>query len=54
MTLVINYCRGDKKRRKKIDGFRKKLKIPQSEISESSQYDVKSKVCNIFVNEKNT
>ena len=37
MTTVIKQCRGEKKeakKKKKIDGFRKKLMIPESEISE--------------------
>ena len=39
MTSGIKRCRGERK----IDGFRKKLMIPESEISECSKYDVKSK-----------
>ena len=36
MTTVIKRCSGEKKeaKKKKIDSFRKKLMIPQSEISE--------------------
>ena len=34
-----------------IDGFRKKLKIPDYEISESIEHEVKSKIETIFVNE---
>ena len=30
MTTVIKRCRGEKKRWKKIDGFRKKSTIPES------------------------
>ena len=41
-----------KKEGKKIDGFRRKLMIPQSEILEYPEYEVKSKIENIFVNEK--
>ena len=57
MTTVIKRCRREKKRRiKKIDGFRKKLKnlkfIPESEIPECPEHEVKSKIGNIFVNEK--
>ena len=37
-----------------MDGFRKKLMIPESEISECPEHEVKSKIVNIFVNEKNT
>ena len=42
----------EKNSRKKIDGFRKKLIIPESEISECPEYKVKSKIGSIFVNEK--
>ena len=35
-----------------IDGFRKKLMIPDFEISECPEYEVKSKIGTIFVNEK--
>ena len=48
MTTVIKCCRGERK----IDGFRKKLMIPDSEISECLEHEVKSKIGNIFVNEK--
>ena len=37
---------------KAIDGFRKKLMIPDYEISESIEHLVKSKIRTIFVNEK--
>ena len=47
---------GKKKKKKrgkrKIDGFRKKLLIPESEIPECREHEVKSKIGNIFVNEK--
>ena len=50
MTTVIKRCRGERKRgERKIDGFREKLMIPESEISECPEFEVKSK---IFVNEK--
>ena len=53
MSTVIKRCRGEKKRdERKIDGFRKVLMIPESEIPESSEHEVKSKIGNIFVNEK--
>ena len=32
---------------RKIDGFRKKLMIPESEIPERSEHEVKSKIGNI-------
>ena len=55
MTTVIKRCRGEKKRGKgKIDGFRKKLMVLESEISECPEHEVKLKIGNIFVNEKNT
>ena len=55
MTTVIKRCRGEKKRgKRKIDGFRKKLMIPESEIPECPEHEVKSKIGNIFVNEKST
>ena len=53
MTTVIKSCRGEKKRDvRKIDGLRKELMIPGPEILESPEHEVKSKVGNIFVNEK--
>ena len=50
--LLLNTAGVKKKRRRKIDGFRKKLMIPESEISEYPEFEVKSKIGNIFVNEK--
>ena len=53
MNAVIKRCRNEKKEvKEKIDGFRKKLMIPGSEISECSEHEVLSKIGNIFVNEK--
>ena len=53
MTTVIKRCRGEKKRgERKIDAFRRKLMIPDSEIAECPEYEVKSKIGNIFVNDK--
>ena len=46
------HCRGEKTRRKKPGGFRKKIKIPESEISENEEQKLKSKIGKIFVNEK--
>ena len=37
---------------RKIDRFRKKLMIPDSEITECPEHEVKSKIGNMFVNEK--
>ena len=53
MTTVIKRCRDEKKeaKEKQIDS-EKKLLIPESEISECLEYEVKSKIGNIFVNEK--
>ena len=53
MTNSIKHCRGEKKRGSRaIDGFRKKLMIPDFETSKYSEYEVKSKIGTIFVNEK--
>ena len=52
MTNIIKHCRGEKKRGPRaIDGFRKKLMIPDYEISESLEHEVKSKIETVFVNE---
>ena len=51
MTTVIKRCRGEKKEAKE-NAFRRKLMIPDSEIAECPEYEVKSKIGNIFVNEK--
>ena len=52
MTNIIKHCRGEKKRAlRAIDGFRKKLNIPDYEISESIKHNVKSKIETIFVDE---
>ena len=40
---------GEKRGERKIDGFRKKLMIPESEIPECPKYKVKSKIGKIFV-----
>ena len=49
MTTIIKLCRGEKTRGiKAIDGFRKKLKIPDSEIPECPEFEVKSKIGKIF------
>ena len=53
MSTLIKRCRGEKRRdERKIDGFRKKLMIPEFEIPECPEHEVKSKIGNIFVNEK--
>ena len=53
MTNIIKHCsRGEKKRGiRAIDGFRKKLFIPDYEISVSIEHVVKSKIGTIFANE---
>ena len=48
VSIVLKRCRGDRK----IDGFKKRLMIPESEILESPKHKVKSKIEKIFVNEK--
>ena len=52
MTTAIKRCRGGKQSERKIDEYRKNLMLPESEISEYPEYKVKSKIGNIFVNEK--
>ena len=56
MSTAIKRCRGEKKKKKrgkrKIDGFRKKLMIQQSEIPKCPEHKVKSKIESISVNEK--
>ena len=42
MSAVIKCCRG----KRKIDGFRKKLMIPELEIRECPEHKVKSKIGN--------
>ena len=53
MTTNIKRCRGEKKRGiRAIDGFRKKLMIPDSEIPKCPEFEVKSKIGKLFMNEK--
>ena len=53
MTNNIKHCRNEKKRGiRAIDRFRKKLIIPDSEISKCPEHEVKPKIGTIFVNEK--
>ena len=53
MTNIIKHCRGEKKRGiRAIDGFRKKLMIPDHEITKCPEHEVKSKIGNIFVSEE--
>ena len=49
MTTVIKRCRGEKTRGiRAIDGFRKKVMIPDSEIPKCPEFEVKSKIGKIF------
>ena len=53
MTTIIKRCRGGRKRGiRAIDGFRKKLMIPDSEIPKCPEFEVKSKIGKLFMNEK--
>ena len=52
MTTIIKRCRGEKTRGiRAIDGFRNKLMIPDSEIPECPEFEVKSKIGKIFKNQ---
>ena len=49
MTTVIKRCRGEKTRGiRAIDGFRKKLMIPDSKIPKCPEFEVKSKIGNMI------
>ena len=49
MTIIIKRCRGEKtKGIRTIDGFRKKLMIPDSENPKCPELEVKSKIGEIF------
>ena len=49
MTTIIKRCRGEKTRGiRAIDGFRKKLMIPDFEITKCPEFEVKSKIKKIF------
>ena len=49
MTAIIKRCRGEKTRSiRTIDGFRKKLMIPYSEIPKCPEFEAKSKKGKIF------
>ena len=50
--LLLSVAGVKKRDERKIDGFRKKLMIPESDIPECPEYEVKSKIGNIFVNKK--
>ena len=53
ITTVIKCYRGEKKRgMQAIDGFRNKIIIPDSDISACPEFEVKSKIGKLFMNEK--
>ena len=54
MTNNIKHCRGEKKKRgiRAIDESRKKLMVPDYEISVCPEHEVKSKIWTIFVNKE--
>ena len=52
MTTVIKHCRVKKRDERKIDRLRIKQMIPGYEIPECPEHKVKSKIANIFANEK--
>ena len=53
MTTIIKRCRGKKKRGvEAIDGYRKKLMIPVSKVLECREFEFKSKIGKLFMNEK--
>ena len=53
MTTIIKRCRGEKKRGiRAIDEFRKKLMILHFGIRQCSEFEVKSKLGKLFMNEK--
>ena len=53
MTTIIKCFRGEKKRGiRATDEFRKKLMIPDSEIPACWEFEVKSKIEKLFMNEK--
>ena len=53
MTTIIKRCRDEKKRGiRAIDEFRKKLMISDSEIPKCPEFEVKSKIGKLFMNEK--
>ena len=51
-VLLLNVGVVKKRDERKQNEFRKKLVISESEISEWTEIEVKSKIGNIFVNEK--
>ena len=52
MTTIIKRCRGEKTSGiRAIDGFRKKLMIPDSKILKCPEFEVKSKIEKTFKNQ---
>ena len=51
MTNITKHCRGKKKRGvRAIDGFTKKLMVPDYGIPEYPEFEVKSKLGDLFMN----
>ena len=54
MNIIIKHCRGGKNRDiRAIDEYRKKLMIPNSEIPACPEFEVKSKIGKLFMDQKN-
>ena len=53
MATAIKRCRGEKKNIRAIDEFRKKLLIPDSEIPNCPEFEVKSKIEKLFKKHNN-
>ena len=52
MTTITKCCRGEKTRGiRAIDGFRKKLIMPDSEFPKCPEFEVESKIGKIFKND---
>ena len=50
--LLLNAVEAKKRGIRAIDGFRKKLIMPDSKIPECPDFEVKSKIWKLFMNEK--
>ena len=50
--LLLNAAEAKKRGIRAIDGFRKKLIMPDSKIPECPDFEVKSKIGKLFMNEK--
>ena len=54
MATIIKHCRREKTTGiRAIDGFRKKLMTPYSEIPKFPEFEVKSKILRIIISLKN-